>query len=217
MTGPPPHQDDADLPSPPGGGTGEIAPAADGEQLVELNALLGRGTRYSGKLHFQGRVRIEGRFSGEIRGEDILVIGDGAEVDGLIEVGVCIVTGGQVRANIRAREGIELHVPAVVVGDLHAPAIFIDRGVQFEGSCKMAPLTPTPPEVAAIAQPPAKPLPPAKPPPPARPKPTIPQGPPPAPPTDPGLGPSAAPPATGTLGDDGATSSAGGDPPADRS
>ncbi|MBW2524216.1 MAG: polymer-forming cytoskeletal protein [Deltaproteobacteria bacterium] len=123
------------------------------EQLVELNALLGRGTTYSGKLHFEGRIRIEGRFSGEIRGEDILVVGEGAEIDGQIRVGVCIVTGGHVRANIRASRAIELHVPAVVVGDLHAPAIFIDRGVQFEGSCKMAPLDATPAPAGPIALP----------------------------------------------------------------
>jgi cytoskeletal protein CcmA (bactofilin family) len=114
------------------------APAED-ELLVELNALLGRGTQYAGKLFFEGRVRIEGRFHGEIRG-DVLVIGEGAEVDGDIEVEMCVVTGGQVRAGIRARNAIELHAPAVVHGDLHAPNVFIDRGVQFEGACKMAPL-----------------------------------------------------------------------------
>lgn len=124
---------------------------ADTDLLVELNALLGRGTSYEGKLYFDGRVRIEGRFSGEIRGEDVLVIGHGAEVDGAIDVGVCIVTGGRVRANIRARDAIELHVPAVVKGELSAPNIFIDRGVQFEGKCKMAPLD----------QPDAEPAPPA--------------------------------------------------------
>lgn len=118
---------------------GEPTASADDELLVELNALLGRGTEYAGKLSFEGRVRIEGRFSGEIRGE-VLVIGEGAEVDGDIEVEMCVVTGGRVRAGIRARNAIELHAPAVVHGDLHAPNVFIDRGVQFEGACKMAPL-----------------------------------------------------------------------------
>ena len=77
---------------------------AGNEPLVELNALLGRGTNYSGKLHFTGKVRIEGTFDGEIRGNDVLVIGAGAQVDGDIEVGVCIVTGGRIDANIRARD-----------------------------------------------------------------------------------------------------------------
>lgn len=114
-------------------------PEAEPELVVELNALLGRGTHYDGNLAFEGRVRIEGRFTGEIRG-DVLIIGEGAEVAGDIEVGTCIITGGQVEADIRARDGIELHAPATVRGDLHAPNVFIDRGVQFEGGCKMAPL-----------------------------------------------------------------------------
>jgi cytoskeletal protein CcmA (bactofilin family) len=116
--------------------------------MAELNALLGRGTHYAGKLHFEGRVRIEGHFDGEIRGDAapaggepaVLVIGDGAEVEGTIEVGACIVVGGRVKGDIRARQAIELHAPAEVHGDLHAPNIFIDRGVRFEGNCKMAPL-----------------------------------------------------------------------------
>lgn len=106
---------------------------------MELNALLGRGTRYAGKLFFEGRVRVEGGFTGDIRG-DVLIVGDGADLDGDIEVEICIVTGGQVHANIRAFQAIELHAPAIVRGDLHAPNVFIDRGVQFEGNLKMQPL-----------------------------------------------------------------------------
>lgn len=111
-----------------------------GHRPTEINALLGRGTHFEGKLYFEGRVRIDGSFSGQIRGEDVLVIGEGALVKGEVLVGSCIVTGGEVEANIRAREAIELYAPSKVTGSLHAPAIFIDRGVQFDGACKMAPL-----------------------------------------------------------------------------
>src|SRR5690242_6951186 len=110
------------------------------QRPTEITALLGRGTHFEGKLFFEGRIRVDGSFRGEIRGEDVLVIGDGAQVVGEIEVSTCIVTGGQVEASIRARDAIELYAPSRVTGDLHAPAIFIDRGVLFEGSCKMAPL-----------------------------------------------------------------------------
>src|ERR1700757_582483 len=57
-----------------------------------------------------------------------------------INVAPAIVTGGEVDADIKARDSIELYAPSRVTGALHAPAIFIDRGVKFEGSCKMAPL-----------------------------------------------------------------------------
>src|SRR6201999_1267796 len=112
----------------------------DGHRPTEINALLGRGTHFEGKLFFEGRVRIDGGFKGEIRGDDVLVIGEGALVTGQVVVTTCIVTGGEVDAYIRARDAIELYAPSKVRGALHAPAIFIDRGVQFDGSCKMAPL-----------------------------------------------------------------------------
>jgi len=112
----------------------------DGHRPTEINALLGRGTHFEGKLFFEGRVRIDGSFKGEIRGDDVLVIGEGAVVSGEVHVATCIVTGGEVEADIKARDAIELYAPSRVTGGLHAPAIFIDRGVKFEGSCKMAPL-----------------------------------------------------------------------------
>lgn len=121
-------------------GAGGAARGDGGHRPTEINALLGRGTHFEGKLYFEGRVRIDGSFSGQIRGEDVLVIGEGALVKGEVLVGSCIVTGGEVEANIRAREAIELYAPSKVTGSLHAPAIFIDRGVQFDGACKMAPL-----------------------------------------------------------------------------
>ena len=116
------------------------SPRAPGARPTEITALLGRGTEFEGKLTFFGRVRIDGQFRGEIRGDDVLVIGEGAFVEGRIEVATCIVTSGEVHAEIRAKDAIELYAPAKVVGSLRAPAIFIDRGVVFEGTCTMAPL-----------------------------------------------------------------------------
>src|ERR1700761_7855450 len=103
----------------------------------EITALLGRGTQFEGKLHFEGRVRIDGMFKGEIQSDDTLVIGEGAEVHAEIEVSTVIVRGGFVRGNIKARTAIEIHAPGKMVGNLHSPSLFIDRGVEFQGSCRM--------------------------------------------------------------------------------
>jgi cytoskeletal protein CcmA (bactofilin family) len=106
----------------------------------EITALLGQGTRFEGKLHFEGRVRVDGHFKGEISSRDVLVIGEGADVEGEIDVASVIVKGGVVRANVRATHSIELYVPAIVSGSLHSPEIFMDKGVQFSGTCTMAPV-----------------------------------------------------------------------------
>ena len=104
---------------------------------TEITALLGRGTRFEGKLHFEGRVRVDGQFKGEIKSDDTLVIGDGAEVHAEIDCATVIVRGGTVHGNIRAKTALEIHAPGKVVGNIHSPSIFIDRGVEFQGSCRM--------------------------------------------------------------------------------
>jgi cytoskeletal protein CcmA (bactofilin family) len=106
----------------------------------EITALLGRGTRFEGKLLFDGRVRIDGAFVGTIRSDDTLIIGEGAEVEAEIDVANVIIRGGNVRGAIRARNSIELYVGSRVTASLHAPSVFIDKGVHFEGNCRMAPM-----------------------------------------------------------------------------
>jgi cytoskeletal protein CcmA (bactofilin family) len=102
----------------------------------ELNALLGKGSEFEGKLTFEGQVRIDGKFSGQISTKDTLVIGDGAKVTAEILAGTVIING-QVEGNIKATQHIELHQPGRVKGNLECPSLSIDRGVMFEGSCKM--------------------------------------------------------------------------------
>ena len=109
----------------------------DALPATEITALLGRGTRFEGKLYFDGRVRIDGSFKGEIRSDDTLIIGDGAEVQAEMEVATVIVRGGVVHGNVRAKQAIEIHSPGKLVGNIHSPSLFIDRGVEFQGSCRM--------------------------------------------------------------------------------
>jgi cytoskeletal protein CcmA (bactofilin family) len=102
---------------------------------IEITALLGHGTQFEGKLHFAGRVRIDGAFRGEIRGDGVLIVGEGAEVEAQIEAATVIINGGTVKGSVEALEAIELYVPARVTGQLRAPEIFMDKGVRFSGEC----------------------------------------------------------------------------------
>ncbi len=113
----------------------------------EINTLLGRGSAFDGKLTFEGSVRIDGALSGEVFSNDVLVVGEGAQVKAKIEVGTLIVEGN-IDGNIKATQLVELHAPARVRGNIETPSLFIDKGVIFEGSCKMENLaksTPKPP------------------------------------------------------------------------
>lgn len=111
-------------------------PAQSERPQGEITTLLGRGSEFEGKLTFEGTVRIDGKLSGEIFSEDVLVIGEGATVSAEIDVGVIIVEGN-VNGNIRAKRAVELHAPARVRGNIETPSLYIDKGVVFEGFSKM--------------------------------------------------------------------------------
>ena len=108
------------------------APTAAGD----LNALLGRGSEFEGKLTFEGTVRIDGKFNGTIITNDVLVVGEGAKISAEISCGTIIVHG-EIMGNVRAKTAVELHHPAKMRGNLETPSLMIEKGVVFEGQCKM--------------------------------------------------------------------------------
>ena len=110
---------------------------------AQVTTLLGRGSEFEGKLAFEGTVRVDGKLSGEIFTEDVLIVGEGAEVNAEISVG-SIVIQGTVRGNIVAKRGVEIHTPGRVRGNINTPSLFVEKGVLFDGQCQMEPGGPAP-------------------------------------------------------------------------
>jgi cytoskeletal protein CcmA (bactofilin family) len=109
---------------------------ARADVVGEINTLLGKGSEFEGKLTFEGTVRVDGKLSGEIFSDDVLVVGEGAEVHAEIDIGEIIIQG-LVVGNIRAKRAVEIHAPGKVRGDITTPSLQIDKGVIFEGKCYM--------------------------------------------------------------------------------
>ena len=132
------------------------AATAARQALGEITTLLGRGAAFEGKLTFEGTVRIDGRFRGEVFSDDVLVIGEGAVVEAEIDIGEVIIQG-TVIGNIKAKRSIEIHAPGRVKGDIHTPTLQIDKGVIFEGRSFMEGATgsKTPPPTVPRANTPA--------------------------------------------------------------
>jgi len=97
---------------------------------------LGRGVNFKGKANFDGTVRIDGHFEGELTTRDTLIIGEHAVIKGSIAGGV-IVSGGKVEGNIVASKKVQLLKPAVLIGDVHSPLFSMEEGVLFQGVCDM--------------------------------------------------------------------------------
>lgn len=102
----------------------------------EITTILGKGSEFEGKLQFEGTLRIEGVYSGEIISDSVLVVGEGAKVNAEIDIGTIIING-QVDGNVRAKQGVEIRGAGRLQGNIHTPSLYIEKGVTFDGTCKM--------------------------------------------------------------------------------
>jgi cytoskeletal protein CcmA (bactofilin family) len=114
----------------------DVSPPAAPERR-ELGAILGRGSRFEGKLSFDGSVRIDGVFVGDIVSEGHLIVGPGATVEGNVHVGSAEVSGG-LRGTLQTAGLLELRESAQVAGDLEVGTLRVDPGAVFDGTVKMA-------------------------------------------------------------------------------
>ncbi len=103
----------------------------------EINAFLGAGTHYQGKLNFEGSVRIDGTFVGEIQSEGTLIVGKDAKVEGQIRVGQLILSGN-LQGEILAGKKVVLHKTANLTGSMHTPSLVIEEGAVLEGDVSMS-------------------------------------------------------------------------------
>ncbi len=118
-----------------------MASYAAGERMMSGDtsretAFLGKGTRLSGKVSFEGTARIEGQVEGEIVANDTLLIGESALVNAQISGGT-IVIHGKVTGDITASKKLEIRAPGRLYGNVTTPSLVIEEGVVFEGHCSM--------------------------------------------------------------------------------
>ena len=111
----------------------DVAPT---EPRQEALASIGRGSKVTGKLNFEGTVRIEGTVEGELSAGDTLHIGERAVVNAQVS-GTVIVIRGQVTGDVSARKRVEIRAPGKLRGNVTTPSLVIDDGVTFEGYCSM--------------------------------------------------------------------------------
>lgn len=104
--------------------------------IEEMHTLLGRESRFEGKLVFDGIVRIDGRFKGEIHAQGKLVIGESALVEANSEVGA-LVLNGEYHGDVVAKERVEITRTGKLFGTLKTPVLLVEEGGTFDGTCEM--------------------------------------------------------------------------------
>lgn len=105
----------------------------------ETITLLDKGCEFQGKLSFEGVVRIDGAFHGEIFSHDHLIIGEGAKVDATIQVGKLEV-GGEFKGKITARDELVVHGSAKVSGEIETKTLEVAPGAVVDASIEMTKL-----------------------------------------------------------------------------
>lgn len=102
----------------------------------ELNAFLGVGTEYRGKLDFVGTVRIDGRFEGEISTDGDLILGPKAAIVGSVKVGR-LTSCGRIEGDVTVKEKAVMEKTSVLNGSLNAPSLVVEQGAVIEGGVVM--------------------------------------------------------------------------------
>ena len=97
---------------------------------------LGLDTEAEGKLTFDGTLRIDGHYKGEIVSSGNLIVGEEGLIEADIQVSY-IVIQGEIHGNILADQRVDIRSPAKVFGNIEAPTVIIDEGAIFECQTKM--------------------------------------------------------------------------------
>ncbi|MDQ3919651.1 MAG: polymer-forming cytoskeletal protein [Acidobacteriota bacterium] len=102
-----------------------------------LTGFVGNGTTLTGEASFKGMLRVDGALSGRVSSADgTLIVSTNGRVDANVEVAVAQIFG-TVNGDITATKRIEMGRVAKVTGNIQTPALVIENGAIFEGSCRM--------------------------------------------------------------------------------
>lgn len=101
-----------------------------------INSTIGAGSSFEGKFYIHGSLRIDGKFEGEIKTENELVVGETGKVKTDI-FARSVVVAGTVIGNINAIEEVRLLETAKVLGDINTPILTIQNGVVAKGSINL--------------------------------------------------------------------------------
>ena len=98
-----------------------------------LNALLGKGATYEGDLSFEGRVRVDGVFRGQIYTDDVLEVGESGRIEGDVDAEDLIVAG-RIEGKVRVRGLLTVEATGCIQGDLDAVRMLTREGAKLRAT-----------------------------------------------------------------------------------
>jgi cytoskeletal protein CcmA (bactofilin family) len=122
--------------------TTQALASGDGRQRTNVNkdnwlGFVGDVVNFTGEVCFKSMLRIDGHFSGNVTSPDgTLIVSTGAQVtNAVIKVAVARING-RVEGDIQATRELVLGRTADVEGEVAAPALVVEEGARFNGTCR---------------------------------------------------------------------------------
>lgn len=104
--------------------------------MADRETVIGPETRISGEVRGEEDLLVRGRIDGRVQLTQTLTVAEGGVVQADVDVRVLVVSGVVV-GNIAASETVRLTETARVIGDITAPRIAIEAGAAYRGRVEM--------------------------------------------------------------------------------
>jgi cytoskeletal protein CcmA (bactofilin family) len=104
--------------------------------MADKETIIGAETRISGEIRGEEDLVIRGRVDGKIQLSQTLTVDKGGIVQADVDV-KALVVGGTLVGNIVASESVRLLAGARVVGDLASPRVMMESGAAYRGRVDM--------------------------------------------------------------------------------
>ena len=104
----------------------------------QFETFLGAGCSVEGRLVCKGPARLSGAVKGEIAGDSLVSIDDGAVVTADVNVREANISG-RVIGNVSASARVTLGATALIDGDIKTPSLSISEGAQIMGRIEVKP------------------------------------------------------------------------------
>ena len=93
---------------------------------------IGPGTIFQGHFHVAGSLKIDGKFEGDIKTDNSLIVGENGRLKTDVRARQVVVNGTMI-GNIDALEEVRLGGKGRLLGDVKTPRIHLEPGVVFSG------------------------------------------------------------------------------------
>lgn len=102
-------------------------------KIENANSVIGEGSIFEGKFYIAGSLRVDGKFEGDIKTEEALVVGETGKVRTNIAARDVILSGALI-GDINAKEEVRITESGRMLGDITTPFLALSNGVVLKGT-----------------------------------------------------------------------------------